>query len=282
MSGTRGLCVLVAAALGLMTGGCAVNPLTGAEEPLFMSVEEERALGARIAPEVEAALRGPIPNEALQRYIDRVGQRVACFSDHPDWEYSYRVVEHTMVNAFALPGGTVYITRGLLEKLTSEAELAGILAHETVHVVARDTAVALSKQKLLNAGLLAAAVGAASGEVDPRVFSAAQLTGQVLMLRYSRQDEREADLGGLDYMTTAGYDPNGMVRTMQMLHDLNRIQPVEFLSTHPSHENRIAYLKQAIASARPGSGLRIGKEDYQTKVLDFLKTHPKPRGLQEF
>jgi len=268
-----------AIAMALEIGGCAVNPLTGEEEPMLMSVGEELAMGRQLAPELEKELNGTIPDEALQRYIDRVGQRIARFSQRPDWEYRYVAVEDTMINALALPGGHVYITRGLMEKMTSEAQLAGILAHETVHVVARDTAVALSKAKIMNYGILAAA---ASGKVEGQALRAAQLTGYFLMLSYSREDEQEADLGGMDYMVAAGYNPQALVETMQMFHDLDKVQPIEFLSTHPSPENRVRYLKEEISTKYPQSEhLKVGKEEFQTKVLDYINTHPKPRKRRE-
>jgi beta-barrel assembly-enhancing protease len=281
-SWTKGVWIVWAASLTLAVSGCAVNPLTGEEEPMFMSVDQELALGRQLAPEVEKLLNGAIPNEPLQRYVNRVGQRIARFSHHPDWEYRYVAVEDTMINALALPGGHVYITRGLLEKMTSEAQLAGILAHETVHIVARDSAVAMSKEKLMNAGFLAAIAASATGKMDPGALQAAQLSGYFVMLRYSRQDEEEADLGGLDYMVEAGYNPQAMVDTMQMFHDLDKVQPIEFLSTHPSPENRIRYLKEHISTKYPQpDNLKVGKEEFQTTVLDYLKTHPKPRKKRE-
>ncbi|MDH7599162.1 MAG: M48 family metallopeptidase [Sedimentisphaerales bacterium] len=258
-----------------LLAGCAVNPLTGREQPMFISEQEEFALGDRMAPQVERQLQGAIKNEQLQRYIDRIGQRIARVCHRPDWDYRYVAVEDISINAFALPGGHIFITRGLLEKLHSEAQLAAILGHETAHVVARHSAAAMSKENLLNVGILAAAV---SGQVDPRAVQIADLAARFLMLSYSRQDEQEADLAGLDYMVAAGYDPQAMVETMQMLQDLDKVQPIEFFSTHPSPENRIRYLKETIAFKHLGSeGLKVGKEDYQTTVLDFLKTYPRPR-----
>jgi len=258
----------------ILAAGCAVNPLTGKEQPMFISEQEESALGRRMAPQVEKELHGAIPNTGLQRYIDRVGQRIATVCHRPDWDYHYVAVEDPGVNAFALPGGHIFITRGLLEKLTSEAQLAAILGHETAHVVARHSAAAMSKANLLNLGILAAA---ASGEVDPRAVQIADLAGRFLLLSYSRQDEQEADLAGLDYMVAAGYDPNGMVQTMRILQDLQKVRPLEFFSTHPSPENRIGYIQERIKTRYAGTKGRIGQEEYGSTVLEFLKTHPKPR-----
>jgi beta-barrel assembly-enhancing protease len=267
--------VLVVLLLGV--GGCAVNQITGQEEPMFMSVPDEMALGSRMAPEIERALNGPIPDETLQRYVDRVGQKIAGVSQRPDWEYRYVAVEDTMINALALPGGHIYITRGLLEKLTSEAQLAGVLAHETAHVVARDSAVAMSKEMGLNA-LMIAAAAAGRGEAAQMV----SVTGYFMMLRYSREDEQEADEAGMDYMVAAGYSPKAMVETMQMFQELDKVQPIEFLSTHPSPDNRIRYLGERVAAKYPETGsLKVGQDEFKTAMLYYLKTRPKPRKRRE-
>jgi predicted Zn-dependent protease len=256
-----------------MAGGCATNLISGEEQPMFMSVPEELALGSRIAPQVERELNGPIPDEALQHYIDRIGQRLAGVSQRPDWEYRYVAVEDTMVNALALPGGHIYITRGLLEKLTSEAQLAGVLAHETAHVVARHSAVAMSKEMGLNA-LMIAAAAAGRGEAAQMV----SVTGYFMMLRYSREDEQQADEAGMDYLVAAGYNPKAMVETMQMFQDLDKVQPIEFLATHPSPENRVRYLNERVDSKYPEtSTLKVGRDEFKTIMLDYLKTHPKPK-----
>jgi len=270
---TRLCWILGVALLALSASGCAVNLLTGAEEPMFMSVSDEMSLGNQMAPQIEKALNGAIPDEALQHYIDRVGQRIASVSHRPDWEYHYVAVEDTMINALALPGGHVYITRGLLEKLTSEAELAGVLAHETAHIVARDSAVAMSKEMGLNA-LMVAAAAAGRGEAAQMV----SVTGYFMMLKYSRTDEQEADEAGMDYMAAAGYNPKAMVETMQMFQELDKVRPIEFLSTHPSPENRVRYLSERVAARYPDpDALKTGKDEFKTAMLDYLRTHPKPK-----
>ncbi len=119
--------------------GCAVNPITGEEELMLFGEDQDIVIGRKYAPELEKQLGGRIANEGLQDYMDGVGQKIARISHKPDWEYHFVALEHESVNAFALPGGYIFITRGMLEKLQTEAQLAAILAHETVHVVARDT-----------------------------------------------------------------------------------------------------------------------------------------------
>jgi len=183
-------------------------------------------------------------------------------------------VNHASINALALPGGYIYITRGMLEKMESESQLAAILAHETAHVVARDTAAAMTRQTGMTLLTMATLV---SGEAPREVQQLVLMANQFLSLSYSRQDEREADLAGLDYLVDAGYDPNGMVETMQILYELQTRRPIEFYSTHPLPANRIRYLKQRISQryAQVLDG-KTGKETYKAKVLDYLAAHDPP------
>ena len=144
--------IVLLAALALGFSGCTVNPITGEEELMFFSQDEDIELGRKYAPEVEKQLGGRIEDADLQSYIDGIGQKIARVSHRPEIEYHFQAVDDEMTNAIALPGGYVYITRGLLEKLASEAQLAAILGHETGHIVARDSMVAMSRQ--IGLGLL--------------------------------------------------------------------------------------------------------------------------------
>ena len=152
--------------------------------------------------------------------------------------------------------------------------MASVLAHEVVHVVARDTSNMMSNQIGMNI-LLTAAMSQTSSQGARTV---ADLTRQILSFRYSREDEKTADLGGLDYMVRAGYNPYGMVETMQMLENEQTIRPVEFLSTHPSPENRLSYLSARIQTHYFNSiaGTKVGKEDYEHLVLAQLRLGASP------
>lgn len=250
-----------------LLSGCAINPATGEEEMMFFSPEKDVALGRKYAPEIEKALGGRIPDENLQNYVNRIGQRIARVCHRPDLSYSYVAVDDKMTNALALPGGYVYITRGLLAELKTEAQLAAVLAHETGHVVARDTMAAISRQIGMAAVVAAVQVGADSRSAG----AGAGFVAATLSLQYSREDEHDADITGLSYMTQAGYDPNGMVETMKILEELQTIRPVEFFSTHPNPESRIAYLEEKIARRYAGmTGLKTGREEYAKNVLEPL------------
>jgi predicted Zn-dependent protease len=241
-----------------LLSGCTVNPITGDEELMFFGPDKDVELGRKYAPLAERELGGRMPEEGLQSYLNRIGQRIAGCCQRPDLAYHFAAVEEGGANAFALPGGYVYITRDLLKELKTEAQLAAILGHEIAHVVARDTLVALSEQIGMTALVMAAQAGGARGS---------HYVAAMLSLQFSRDDEKEADLAGLSYMTQAGYDPNGMVETMQSLERLQTIRPVEFFSTHPSPENRIVYLQERIARRYASlTGLKKGQEEYVEKI----------------
>lgn len=251
--------------------GCATNPITGRDELMLYSEEDDFALGRQVAPRLEAALGDRINSEALQLYIDRIGQRIALVCHHPEWEFHYIAVDHEMVNAMALPGGYIYITRGLLERMQTEGQLAAVLAHETVHVVGRHTAAQMSKRTALGAATAAAAV--AGGGQGAR---AAMITNQVLSLSYSRDDETEADGAGLDYLVRAGYDPNSMVEIQEILlkeHGLRR--ELEFFMTHPHPETRLHDIKRRIGQRYRDFEPTRTHDPYKEEVLDYLETHPK-------
>jgi predicted Zn-dependent protease len=264
---TKKLGLLILSLTLCLCPGCAINPITGEEELMFFPVEQDIEIGRKYAPEVEKQMGGRVADEHLQNYVNSVGRRIARVSHNPNLEYHFVALDHESVNAFALPGGYIFVTSGMLEKLRTEAQLAAILAHETVHVVARDISNMMSNE--IGISLLLSAVP--SDKASSGVLTAARVTRKILGLQFSRKDEREADLGGLDYMVRAGYDPYAMVETMHMLQEQQRVAPVEFFSTHPSPENRIGYLMRRIETKYINrAGLKAGKEDYRRAVLDKL------------
>ncbi|MHC4479320.1 MAG: M48 family metalloprotease [Planctomycetota bacterium] len=262
----RAAALILAFVLSLIAG-CAINPITGEEELMFISPDQDIEIGKKYAPEIEKEMGGRIGDEALQNYVDSVGQKIARVCHRPNLDYHFVALDHESTNAFALPGGYLFITRGMLEKLQTEAQLAGILSHEVVHVVARDTANAMSKQ----IGLQLLMMAVAFSKPPPGAMRAADVTRQIIGLKYSRTDERQADLAGVDYMVRAGYNPNGMVETMQILQNQPGPRPPEFFSTHPSPKNRTDYLARKIQRKQIHIPvLKVGKQDYRQGVLDRL------------
>lgn len=271
--------VCVAATVCFLLSGCAVNPVTGDKDLMLFSPEEDVKLGKAYAPQIEKELGGRIPDENLQSYVDQVGQRIARVCHRPEVSYSFTAVQDPMVNAFAVPGGHVFITRGLLEKLDCEAELASILAHEVGHVVTQDTLKAISREIGMNAVVVAASVAASVSGAGGDVAGGSSFISACLSLQYTRDDERGADMAGLSYMIQAGYDPNGMLETMHVLQKLQTERPIEFFSTHPNTENRLVYIEERIEKRFTGLGqLKTGKPEYQERVLLPLKELKKRPG----
>ena len=141
---TRKLMLISVFFILAFASGCAVNPVTGKEQLMFVSPKQDVEIGKKYAPEVEEQLGGRIENPVIEQYINAIGQKVARVSHDPDLKFTYIALNDDSMNALALPGGYIFITRGMLEKLENESQLAGILAHETLHVTARHSAAAIS------------------------------------------------------------------------------------------------------------------------------------------
>jgi predicted Zn-dependent protease len=263
----RKLIFLIILFIVLFCIGCVTNPITGQDQFMLISEEQEIEIGSKYAPEVEKQSGGRIPDPKLQNYINNIGQRLASVSHRPNLDYQFTAVNDKSVNAFALPGGFIFITKGMLSKLQTESQLAGILSHEITHVVARHSAEVMSQQIGIN--ILLSSV---TSEKTPNgVLTAVDMTHRILSLSYSREQERQADLGGLNYMVKAGYNPRGIVETMEILQRQNNIKQIEFFSTHPSHQNRIEYLIEQIGTYYQQTGnLLTGKEEYQKNVLELI------------
>jgi predicted Zn-dependent protease len=265
---------------GSLLTGCAVNPVTGENQFMIMSPAQELEIGKKYGPILEKELGGQIEDDGIKQYIDSVGQKIARASHSPNLKYTFSAVNDEMLNAMALPGGYIIITRGMLEKLETEAQLASILAHEASHITIRHSAAAMSQQIGMSI-LLSAALTQTSSAGAAR---AAQLGSQLVGLKYSRDNEREADKYGIDYMVKAGYDPMGMVETMDTLEKESKTRPVEFFSTHPSPENRRGNLLRHIGIRGYDynyQGLKVAKEQYKKNVLDVLEKMPKRKSKRE-
>ena len=254
---------------GIFAAGCALNPVTGRRELMLLSESQDLELGKKYAPEVEKELGGRLNNQTIQNYINSVGQKVARISHRPDIEFHYGAVNDDSINAVALPGGYIFITRGMLEQLSSEAQLASVLAHETVHVTARHSAAAMSQQ--IGIDILLSAV--IKENTPQAAATVAQLGSQLVNLKYSRDDEYEADIYGMDYLVKAGYESQGMIEMMEILEGQNSVRPFEFFSTHPNPDNRKEKLLRHInlMGYYNQDRARKGGEDYNRYVLSNFK-----------
>lgn len=259
LSKGRILIALVVAAFSLLSycGSKAYNPFTGEEQYVAMSKEQEIALGLQAAPEMAQQYGGVDPDANAQALLDEVGQRIIRANDLEDSEYPFEFTlldDEQTVNAFALPGGQIFITAALFDELQTEGQLAGVLAHEIVHAVARHSAQQMANAQLTQ-GLTGAAVIAAYDPNDPSTQQTAQvaaLIGQVVNMKFGRDDEIESDRLGVRYMAEAGYDPRSMLDVMQILAEASEGQrPPEFFSTHPNPENRLENIQEAINDIYP-------------------------------
>jgi len=233
------------AAAVLSAGGCMVNPVTFEQQFNIISEERELNIGRAAHPQIVEYF-GYYHNQPLQRYVDRVGQKLVLVCKRDDIDYTFTVLDSDEVNAFAVPGGYVYITRGLLAMLNNEAEMAGVLAHEIGHVVGRDSAALMSQNMLAQAAVLAGAVGAAAGGGGGADVAAASMQlFNALMLGFSREREYLADEQSVDYMFAAGYDP---VRVRDFMMSLSQIGqgpsgPQQYMMTHPFIFDRVARIE---------------------------------------
>src|SRR5512137_1763548 len=192
------LALLVAAAIA-----CAVNPVTGKKEFMLYSESQEIELGKQTDAEV-AATYGLYDDPALAAYVSKIGLSLAAKTQRPNLPWRFTVLDSPVVNAFAVPGGAVYVTRGILALMSSEAELAAVLGHEIGHVNARHSMSQMSKQQMAQLGL---AVGSVVSKEFAKYAGLAGTGLQVLFLKYSRDNENQADGLGVDYARAAGYDP---------------------------------------------------------------------------
>jgi len=232
------------------------NPVTGETQHIALTREQEVAIGLQSVPEMSQQFGGEDPDPSIQADVAAVGQRIASRSvaGQTPYQFSFHVLrDPETVNAFALPGGPIFITRGLLQRFQNEAQLAGVLGHEMGHVIARHSAAQIAKSQLAQ-GLVAAAGAAGSDDQGggDRAAQVAAVVAQMVQLKYGRGDETQADTLGVRLMSEAGYDPRAMLEVMRILAESgggNR--PPEFMSSHPDPGNRREVIQGAINSRFP-------------------------------
>jgi predicted Zn-dependent protease len=237
-----------------------VNPVTGKKQHIALTVDQEKAMGLEAAPGMAAKMGGRLDpaTDPRAREVAVVGRRVLLGSDAKQSPYVgnynfYLLNDPETVNAFALPGGQVFITRGLYDQLDDEAELAGVLGHEIGHVVGRHAAEHMAQGQLGQILTVAFGVGASGGDDRGRKAAAvAAMVNQLAQLRFSREDESEADSFGLKYMAEAGFDPQAMLDVMKILKNASKGgRTPEFLATHPMPETRLEQIEAEIHDQYP-------------------------------
>jgi predicted Zn-dependent protease len=272
-----GASIACLALLAALVAGCATNPATGRREFSLVSAGQEVQMGREGYPAVLAEY-GAYEDSTTQRYVNDIGQRLAKVSHLPDLEWHFTVIDDPSVNAFAMPGGYIYITRGILAHLNSEAQLAGVLGHEIAHVTHRHSAGQISRQQLAGIGLGVASI---LSSTVARYGQVAQQALELMFLKYSRAHENEADASGVAYSTKAGFDPMEIPPTFAMLKRVGERAGQRlpaFLSTHPDPGDREARTTELARAAREGkSGLVIRRDDYLRR-LEGMVFNDDPRG----
>ncbi len=261
---SRLLIALVIAAVGIIAymSRTEVNPVTGEKQHVALSVDQEKVLGLEAAPEMAHKMGGDVdPSDPQARLVEEVGGRVVARSNAGTSPYAGNFRFHLLadpetVNAFALPGGQIFITRGLLERLQTEAELAGVLGHEVGHVIHRHSAEQMATGQLGQTLSQAVGVAASDGsDGGQRAAMIAAMVNQMVQMKYGRADESESDRYGIDAMAAAGYDPKAMLEVMEILAQASGGQrPPEWLSSHPLPETRIQEIREYLRQRPADSG----------------------------
>ena len=265
--------------LPFLTTSCAVNPVTGERQLMLLSEDDELSLGRRTDAQVLREY-GTYDDPNLTGYINNVCQRLGRLSHRPNITYHLKILDTPVVNAFAVPGGYVYLTRGILASLNNEAELAGVVGHEIGHITARHSAQQYSRAQLAQIGM---GVGMVLSETLRQYAGLAEFGVGMLFLRFSRDNEREADDLGVEYASKAGYDATHMANffeTLERMHPgTDRSGLPSWFSTHPNPVDRRGTVRRRATEWRQKLGLRNLKVDRDgyLKRIDGMVFGEDPR-----
>ncbi len=263
---------------------CAVNPVTGKRDFMLLTEADEIALGEQTDKEIIQTY-GLVQDSELEAYVTRLGKEMVPQTHRPNLNYQFKVLDTPVINAFAVPGGYVYFTRGILAYLNNEAEFAGVLGHELGHVNARHSAIQYSRAQLAQVGL---GIGAIFSEDFRKYAGLAQFGVGLLFMRFSRDNERQADDLGVEYSTKAGYDANYMA---EFFNTLERMNPGSdqsglpgWFSTHPNPVDRIAAVKRKTAELQkvyPKDKFAVNRNEYLNNVNGIVFGQDPRQGYVE-
>lgn len=267
----RSLASLTTLLVAALLAGCAENAVTGRQQLFLTSPQQEAQLGQQEHPKLVQQFGGLYDNPQLAAYVTDVGNRVAAATERPDLAYSFTVLDSEIANAFALPGGYVHVTRGLLAMVNDEAELAAVLGHEIAHITARHSGERYSQTALaqIGSGLLGVVTG------SPELAQLAGSGAQLYLLSYSRGQESEADAIGIRYLANSNYDPVAMAGFLQQLEREGRVQAliegrspeqsVSYMSTHPLPADRVR-AAMSLAGSMQGAPQNRGQDAYLAMI----------------
>ena len=244
---------LIAAVIAVFTyfSNTQENPVTGEKQHISLTPEQEVQLGLESAPQMAQQFGGLYPDEKVQQSVKRVGQKIVNSTDvkNSPYQFDFHVLaDNKTINAFAVPGGQIFITAALLDKLKNEDQLAGVLGHEITHVIGRHSAEQIAKQQLTQGLAGAAAIATEDPNSPGRNSAIAAYVANLIGLKYGRDDEIESDQLGVRWMVESGYNPEAMIDVMEVLRAAGGSnRPSEFMSSHPDPDNRIERIQEAIA-----------------------------------
>jgi len=267
--------------------GCVTNPATGKKNLNFYGDQkEEIALGVQAQPSFIKEYGGEVPSPEIRSYVSNLGQQLAAKSERPDLPWEFHVLDSAVINAFALPGGKVFMSRGLMEKMTNEAQLAGVLGHEIGHVTAMHIGQRMTQATSVQ--ILATGIGVAGGATNNEYLKVlgvgAQAGGTVYLLKFSRDQESQSDELGVRYMSKLGYNPVGQVQVMEILKAAagGGSGGMEILQTHPLAQTRIDRLNALIKKEYPDYNANPPKyffkaDEFKQNILIPLSKLPPPK-----
>lgn len=237
------------------------NPVTGIKQHVAISPEQEIRLGLESAPEMSREMGGEVPeNDPRVIEVKKIGQYIISHTEagKSPWKFNFHLLaDNQTVNAFALPGGQIFITVGLFDKLQTEAQLAGVLGHEIGHVIERHSAQQMAKNQLGQSLIVAVATGS---NQESHSLMIASFVNQMIQLRYGRHDESQADIWGIKLMEKAGFDPRAMIEVMKILKAAGGDgRGVEIFQSHPNPDLRIEQINAYLKENPPKPGLSEGK-----------------------
>ncbi len=267
--------LLLAAACIAAALACAVNPVTGRRELVLVSESQEIAIGSdAYAPTRQSQGGNYVLDPELSAYVESIGRRLAAVSDRPELPYEFAVLNSSVPNAWALPGGKIALNRGLLVELENEAQLAAVLAHEIVHAAARHGATSVERGLLLQTARVGVAIGMGDSEWTPLVVGGAGLGAALVAQRYGRGAELESDRIGMIYMQRAGYDPRAAVELQEIFVWLSEGRRQNWLSglfaSHPPSPERVVANRETAGDLDPGG--ERARERYQRRIAGLAKT----------
>ena len=257
---------------------CAVNPVSGKKEFMLMSVSQEKALGASYDPQVVSQF-GVYDDQKMQAFINEKGKKMASISHRPGLDYQFKIVDSPVVNAFAVPGGYVYFTRGIMAHFNNEAEFAGVLGHEIGHVTARHSAKQYSQQMLAQLGFI---VGMVASEEFRQYSDLASVGLQLMFMKFSRNHESQSDKLGVEYSTKIGYDAHEMAnffKTIERLQVQSGASVPTLLSTHPDpgdRYNRVHQLAVKEQGAAGNTNFNVNRDSY-LRMIDGIVYGEDPK-----